>query len=223
MEETQVFSICIALALDLVRIYIKLQGLPELELTFTQEDMTDVKSQPQIFKALCEQVVTLHNRITTETDTTELMHRLLYSSFNLPLKELETINQALHTHDLGELVNLNNLFSNLEFKPPKFLIVKKELNFEMLMAIEPKKMLRNAIPTLGMSVLSEPNMENVTLNVKGVTKYDERNQTFTALPGIEMDEYDGLVESPELTDLDLASLFLCTDRFAQFNLWKKNL
>ena len=65
MEETQVFSICIALALDLVRIYIKLQSLPELDLTFTQEDMTDVKSQPQIFKALCEQVVTLHNRITT--------------------------------------------------------------------------------------------------------------------------------------------------------------
>jgi hypothetical protein len=229
MEESHLYANCIAIALDLVKMYIILSGQEDLELRFKEVDMTrNVQSQKKIFKVLCEQIVTLHSHVILNTDITELSNRLLFLALDVPLENLQTVCKALKSHCLISSVLKNFFVTNeIDLELTSLLNKDGELNPEALEDLSFKKLRSSVTSSLQLSVLSDPEMDHFIPSNNNLTVYDEAQQTFTSVTVLTGDKiqvlFKKIVDEIPLTNVEKASLFTCIDRLEQIYFWQQEL
>ena len=233
MEESQLYANCIALALDLVKLYTIITGQEELTLEFEAVDMVhNVASQRQIFSVLCDQIVTFHSHDVLQFDVLELMNRLMLSAMDVPLEALDRVNQALKTHCLIFLF-LNNFLVQNDRQMETFGLWildqnrRNILNPGALQDLAPKKIVSNVEPTLQLSILSEPDMSHVIYTNQNQTVFNETIQAFTSVYVLTRDQFQVLLDKIKgktpLTPVEKASLLLCVERLEQVFYWKQRL
>jgi len=214
MNQVQVNALCIALALDVVRIYIRASGLPDLPFQFKAKSMTEVKSQKKIFQVLLEQIVTVHDHVYTAYDEAELITRLLMSSLEQPAEVQHTLSQLATQHRSAQAALLRA--STYEGREDDFnlLAAKKIVNTPMSPTDMPMSPMMSVL-TLSPGTDLEDNVDNEIV-------FDEARQTFTALPSLTYEQYEamaGRLQSPgvsQLKGLELAIVLLMMDKFHQY-------
>lgn len=233
MEESQLYANCIALALDVVRLYTMITQKEELVLQFEAVDMTqNIESQKLIFKVLCDQIVTLHSHIFLQSDVNELINRLLFSAMELPLNTLQQINNAMKTHLLIK-VALNNFLIDDDLDLQLFSLLADGENYTTILnpvAIQdlaPIKLRSTVSSTLNLSVLSEPEMSNVIPTTQNVTVFNEEKQTFTSVFVLPKEQLQVLWEKIDaekpLTKKEKAFLLLTLDKLNLMYYWRGQL
>lgn len=230
MEESQLYANCIALALDVVRLYTMITQGEELELQFEAVDMTqNIQSQKLIFNVLCEQIVTLHSHMLLQSDVNELMNRLLFSAMDLPLHKLHQINNAMKTH-LMIKVALKNFLIEEDLDLELFSLInidekyKVSLNPVAVQDLAPIKLRSTVSSTLNLSVLSEPEMSNVVPTTENVTVFNEEKQTFTSVFVLPIEQlWNKLIANIPLTNKEKAFLFLTLDKLNHMYYWSEQL
>jgi hypothetical protein len=211
MNQVQVYANCIALALDLVRIYIKASGLPDLPFQFRADSMTDIQSQKKIFQILLEQIVMLHSHVVTPFDKSELIHRLLMSALQQPPEVRENLSRLAKQH-----VSVQEAFQ-------RSLEVQWDANtFDSIQATRLETPgPQEAGGMEGMSVLTQLPGARFEENGENEIVFNEVTQTFTALPSLTWDQYTVIVQKLEeqglesLSSLEKISVLLAIDRVAQ--------
>ena len=233
MEESQLYANCIAIALDVIRLYTIITGQDELQLQFSAVDMTqNIRSQKLIFNVLCDQIVTLHSHILLQSDVNELMNRLLFSAMELPLNTLQQVNNAMKTHCMFRGY-LNNFLVTNNFKLEFMTLITRDENGNTvldpvaLQDLAPYKLRSSVSSTLNLGVLSEPNSENVIPTPQNVTVFDEDKQTFTSVLVLTTTQLQSLLErilaNEPISDQEKAALFLTVDRLEHMFYWKEQL
>lgn len=233
MEESQLYANCIALALDVIRLYTLITGQEELQLQFDAADMTqNTRSQKLIFNVLCDQIVTLHSHILLQSDVNELINRLLFSAMELPLDTLQQVNNAMSTHCLLKIA-LNNFLIEDDLDLQLFSLLTDDetagfsVNPAAVQDLAPFKLRSTVDSTLGLGVLSEPNMSNVIPTAQNVTVFDEEKQTFTSVVTLTQSQLQGLLNKllagTSLTKTEKASLLLTLDKLEHMYYWKQQL
>lgn len=230
MEESQLYANCIALALDVVRLYTMITQGEELELQFEAVDMTqNIQSQKLIFNVLCEQIVTLHSHMLLQSDVNELINRLLFSAMDLPLHKLHQINNAMKTH-LMIKVALKNFLIEEDLDLELFSLInidekyKVSLNPVAVQDLAPIKLRSTVSSTLNLSVLSEPEMSNVVPTTENVTVFNEEKQTFTSVFVLPIEQlWNKLIANIPLTNKEKAFLFLTLDKLNHMYYWSEQL
>lgn len=230
MEESQLYANCIALALDVVRLYTMITQGEELELQFEAVDMTqNIQSQKLIFNVLCEQIVTLHSHMLLQSDVNELMNRLLFSAMDLPLHTLHQINNAMKTHALMK-VALKNFLIEEDLDLELFSLISIDNNYKVslnpvaVQDLAPIKLRSTVSSTLNLSVLSEPEMSNVVPTTENVTVFNEEKQTFTSVFLFPIEHlWNKLDANIPLTNKEKAFLFLTLDKLNHMYYWSEQL
>ena len=230
MNSVQIGATLIALALDMVRVYYKVNGLPDLNLHFSAASMTNPKHQNKIFQELLNQIVVLHNNSITASDTSELLSRLMTASLHMSNSDRVWTSQVLEMHkvDFTQIVNQDaKVFSKLN------------LGQEMLPHVVATRVVTPSPEAPFMSVLSQPLNAVIASNDSNEIVFDEQLQTFTALPTLTEEQWrrlvakinglgvagleglEGVEASAELTDLEKVSLILMEDRVHRWRMTRE--